>query len=647
MSPVTTGSPPRAARQQFSSHVRIAVQGKNEIIERYALNLSQGGIFIREDAPPAIGQVVLIEFVLPDGTPLARISARVVHSRPATIPGERNAGMGLQFVELDATATQLTQLLKAKQPPTAAPPKIPGQNPSARIDSLAPDTAPKRSDGIVVGIDLGTVNSCIAIVEDGRPRVIKSKRGYETIPSVVYVGTDRTILVGHAAVERMILEPNRAVYGSKRFLGRPFQSKEVQSLGHFFNYEIAQGPDGRAAARMGDVLLRLEVVAAHILKTLRDMAEQELKTEVRRAIITCPAYFDETQRGAVREAGRMAGLHVERVLNEPTAAAVAFGNGRGMKRTVMVYDLGGGTFDATLLKIDGDTLEVLATHGDPFLGGSDFDDRLTEYVLMSYEREKGVALRDNPVAVQRIRFAVELAKRQLSETETASIDLPFIKKSDSGQIDLKMTLSRSLLETLTEDLVDRTMGIVQAVLDQAKMPAAQLDDVILVGGQSRSPHVRSRIQERFGKPPAKNVHPDEAVALGAALVAQAMYANSPLNLKDILPAAIRIGTEGDATRVLLARGTKLPAEVKFEILPEQSAKADYKALLYRGDVETAKGNTFLGTLRMTADQSLVITKTKVVATLKVSADGIMSVTMQHPRTQQIHSVEVSLVDKPQ
>ncbi len=643
---MSTGTPPRAARQQFSSHVRIAVQGKNEILERYALNLSQGGMFVREDAPPAIGQVVLVEFMLPDGTPLARISARVVHSRPATTPGERNAGMGLQFIELDATATQLTQLLKQKQPPSAAPPKMPGA-PSTRVDSLAPDPTPSRAEGVVVGIDLGTVNSCIAIVQDGRPRVIRSKRGYETIPSVVYVGADRGILVGHAAVERMILEPNRAVYGSKRFLGRPFQSKEVQSLGHFFNYEIAQGPDGRAAAKMGDAVLRLEIVAAHILKTLRDMAEHDLKTEVRRAIITCPAYFDETQRGAIREAGRLAGLHVERVLNEPTAAAVAFGHGKGMKRTALVYDLGGGTFDATLLKIDGDTLEVLATHGDPFLGGSDFDDRLTEYVLMSYEREKGVVLRDSQVAVQRIRFAVELAKRQLSEAETASIDLPFIKKTESGQHDLKMTLSRSILETLTEDLVDRTMGIVQVVLDQAKLPASQLDDVILVGGQSRSPHVRRRIQERFGKPPAKNVHPDEAVALGAALVANAMYAKSPLELKDILAAAIRIGEGEGATKVLMARGTKLPAEVKFEILPEQSAKADYKALLYRGDNDKAAGNTFLGTLRMTADQSLVITKTKVVVTLKVSADGIMSVTMQHPRTQQVHSVEVSLVDKPQ
>ncbi|HSI05393.1 MAG TPA: Hsp70 family protein, partial [Myxococcota bacterium] len=578
---MSTGTPPRAARQQFGSHVRIAVQGKNEIIERFASNLSQGGMFIREDAPPAIGQVVLVEFVLPGGAPLARISARVVHSRPATTPGERNAGMGLQFIELDATATQLTQLLKQKQPPSATPPTAPGA-PVSRIDTLAPDKTPARMDGIVVGIDLGTVNSCVAIVQDGRPRVIKSKRGYETIPSVVYVGTDRNILVGHPAVERMILEPHRAVYGSKRFLGRPFQSKEVQSLGHFFNYEIAEGPDGRAAARMGDVVVRLEIVAAHILKTLRDMAEQELNTPVRRAIITCPAYFDETQRGAVREAGRLAGLHVERILNEPTAAAVSYGNGRGMKRTALVYDLGGGTFDATLLKIDGDTLEVLATHGDPFLGGSDFDDRLTEYVLMSYEREKGVVLRDSPVAVQRIRFAVELAKRQLSEVETASIDLPFIKKTDKGAVDLKMTLSRSILETLTEDLVDRTMGIVQAVLDQAKLPASQLDDVILVGGQSRSPHVRRRIQERFGKPPAKNVHPDEAVALGAALVANAMYAKSPLELKDILAAAIRIGDGADGTKVLLSRGTKLPAEAKFDILPDQSAKADYKALLFRG-----------------------------------------------------------------
>lgn len=391
--------------------------------------------------------------------------------------------------------------------------------------------------------------------------------------------------------------------------------------------------------------MRLEIVAAHILRTLREMAEQQLQTEVRRAIITVPAYFDETQRGAVREAGRLAGLHVERILNEPTAAAVAFGYGRGLTRTVLVYDLGGGTFDATLLTVKNDTLEVLATNGDPFLGGSDFDDRLTEYVLMSYERESGVSLRDSAVAVQRVRFAVELAKRQLSETETTSIDLPFIKKTPTGQLDLKMSLSRSILETLTEDLVDRTLGIVQAVLDVAKVPSSRIDDIILVGGQSRSPHVRRRIAERFGKQPTKNVHPDEAVAIGAALVANAMYEKSPLDLKDILAAAIRLGNPDGSTRVLLPRGSRLPAEAQFEIAPEPGAKTEYKGMLYRGDAETTAENTFLGAARMPADQALALTKTKVTATLRVTVDGLLSVSMQHPRTGQTHSVEVSLVER--
>lgn len=231
---MTNGTNQRPRRQQFSSHVRIAVQGKDDVLERYAANLSQGGLFVRDDAPPAIGSVVLIEFVLPDGTPLSRITGRVVHARPATTPGERNAGMGVQFVELDQTASQLVQALKARQPSEAAPPKLPGSG-TSRVDQLAPDAPAKRMDGVVVGIDLGTVNSCIAIVRDGKPRVLRSARGYETIPSVVYVAQDRSVLVGHQAVERMILEPNRAIYGSKRFLGRPFASKEVQSLGHFFN----------------------------------------------------------------------------------------------------------------------------------------------------------------------------------------------------------------------------------------------------------------------------------------------------------------------------------------------------------------------------------------------------------------------------
>ncbi|HET6344806.1 MAG TPA: Hsp70 family protein, partial [Myxococcota bacterium] len=353
--------------------------------------------------------------------------------------------------------------------------------------------------GPIIGIDLGTVNTCVAIVEKGRPRVLTTPDGYETVPSVVFVAADNAITVGRKAMEKMILEPSRGIHGSKRFLGRPFASKEVRSLGHFFNYKLVAGANGRVAAQVGDTTLPLEEVSAHILRLARDMASKLLGQNIGRAVITVPAYFGETQRQAVREAGKLAGLHVERIINEPTAAAVAYGFGHKLKRTILVYDMGGGTFDASLLRIDGDTLEVLATDGDPFLGGQDFDDRMTEYVLMTFERTHGVNIRSDSVAVQRLRFAAQATKHQLSEADTAALEVPYIAQSKGGQVDLRMTFERKLLEELTQDLVNRTLTIVDSVLRTAGVTSTQLDDVLLVGGQSRSPHVRRALVERFGR----------------------------------------------------------------------------------------------------------------------------------------------------
>jgi molecular chaperone DnaK len=643
LSLMSTPKTPRPPRQQFSSRVRFAVSGVDEVSERFAANLSEGGLYVRDENPPPLGSLILIEFVLPDGKPLSRAAARVVHSRPATSKGDRTAGMGLQFVKLDAIAQTIVDTLNARVGKSHAQTTEPEEEQPKRF-SLTPLQSPLLAPaGPIVGIDLGTVNSCVAIVQKGAPKVILSPQGYDTIPSVVFVAQDGDVFVGHKAMERMILDPHRAIYGSKRFLGRPYISREVQTYGHFFNYDLVAGDGGRTAAKMGDRVIDLEAVAGHILRKLRDMAEQALGRTVSRAVVTVPAYFGETQRLAVRQAGRLAGLHVERILNEPTAAAVAYGHGRGMQKTVLVYDLGGGTFDATLLKIERDSFEVLATDGDPFLGGADFDDRLTEYVLSTFERTRKVVLREDPVAVQRLRFAIELAKRQLSEITAAEIDLPYIAQTAAGPVHLRMPIERELLERMTQDLIDRTLIIVQTVLDRAGILSSALDDVLLVGGQSRMPLVRQRLIDRFGRKPSAAVHPTEAVAMGAAIIAEALHTDAAVHLTDILPGTIRLGLADGTTRALLKRGARLPAQTEIEVAPEPG-RAEIRVILFRGEEVLAADNTFLGALNFPPIASSAATTAKVKVNLHVTHDGLMSVTAVHPITGEHKELDLLLSD---
>ncbi|MBI5509562.1 MAG: Hsp70 family protein [Deltaproteobacteria bacterium] len=634
---------PRPQRQQFNSRVRFVVADRQTISERFATNLSEGGLFVQDDNPPAVGSLILIEFVLPDGKPLSRVAARVVHSRPGVVKGDKTAGMGLRFVELDAVAAEIGQQLNSER----ARPSAPGDGAAVeqpRQFSLQPLPAPLLApSGPVIGIDLGTVNSCVAIVNKGTPRVILSPQGYDTIPSVVFVASDGNVFVGHKALERMILDPTSAIYGSKRFLGRPFISREVQTYGHFFNYELVAGRGGRTAAKVGAKTIGLEEVAGHILRKMRDMAEHALGRSVGRAVVTVPAYFGETQRMAVREAGRLAGLNVERILNEPTAAAVAYGFGRRMQKTILVYDLGGGTFDATVLRIENDSFEVLATDGDPFLGGADFDDRLTEYVLSTFERTRRVSLREDAVAVQRLRFAVELAKRQLSEAMRVDLDLPYIAQTADGPVHLRMPLERALFERLTQDLVDRTLTIVQAVLDQAKIKSADLDDVLLVGGQSRTPMVRARLVERFNRRPSAAVHPTEAVALGAALIAEALHSELAVHLADILPASVRLGQSDGTTLLLWHRGVRLPVAREIEVAAEPG-RAEIRVLLFRGENALAADNTFLGAITFPPIASSAAITARARVKIQITSDGILRVTAVHPVTGEHKELDLLLSD---
>jgi molecular chaperone DnaK len=637
MSPTDKKSGP--APQELQSRVRIAVRGQADLEERFAENLSDGGLFVRHDTPPGVGTEVLVEFVLPDGSCLSRIAAKVVHARPATTPGERGAGMGLRFIELDALAREVQAKLDATRPT----PELPAARGTDSIAAM-PRAPLIGADGPVVGIDLGTVNSCVAYVKDGRPTVLTSSEGYQIIPSVVFIAPDGKPVVGHRAVERMILNPGRAIYGSKRFLGRPFASKEVRTLGHFFSYELVATAKGGVAAKVDGAIVPLEEVAGSILKALRELTERELGRTVKRAVVTVPAYFGETQRQAVRDAGRIAGLYVERILNEPTAAAVAYGWGRDVLGTILVYDLGGGTFDVSVLRIDGERVEVLATDGDPFLGGADFDDRITEYVLTHFERQTGVSLRKDMVAVQRVRFSAELCKRQLSEAPVTEMHLPFIGQGKSGPLELRMKLDRDTLEALTRDLVDRTFEFMQQVLDRAKISSSQLDDVLLVGGQTRMPLVRQRLAERFGRKPSASVHPEEAVGLGAAIVANKVQEKKPLELIDILPASLRVGSPDGKAPVLLPRGARLPAEAELFVHPDP-VSSEYRVSFYRGESLVMEGNTLVGTVRMVAGAALVMSNTKAHVRVEINAEGILTASLRHPMTDTVQEAELSLLTK--
>ena len=396
------------------------------------------------------------------------------------------------------------------------------------------DIKPSDGTGPIIGIDLGTTNSACAVLSKGRPLILSSKDGYNTIPSVVALTKRGRLEVGHRARQQMVLNPTQSIFGAKRLVGREFDSPTVRQVKERSHFEIVAGSDHRAAVRLGEDVLSLEEVQGLVLKECREMAEQALGTPVSRAVVTCPAYYSEPQREAVRRAGAMAGLKVERVLNEPTAAALAFGMNRELSKTVLVYDLGGGTFDATLLKLDQNVFEVLATGGDVFLGGVDFDNQLVDLLLERFAAWHKRPFTGDRVALSRVNEAAERMKMALSERTSFEVHLPMLEMDSAGKpLDLRTTVTRAELEAACGELLDRTIQAVQDVLLDAKLRPSQVDDIILVGGMSRMPMVREKLKAVFKKPPQASVNADEAVALGAALYSGTVDKVSSLVLIDV------------------------------------------------------------------------------------------------------------------
>ncbi|MDY7231651.1 Hsp70 family protein [Hyalangium rubrum] len=453
----------------------------------------------------------------------------------------------------------------------------------------------------IIGIDLGTTNTLVASVRNRIPKIVPTDRGNLILPSVVALSSKGDMLVGGIAKDQMVTNPKNTLYGTKRLIGRKYHSKAVEELKSYFHYDIVEGADGDAAVALGGKTYSLQHVAGLILGQVKTIAEQFLGGPIAEAVISVPAYYNDNQRNAVKEAGRLAGFDVKRIVNEPTAAALAYGFNRGLDQKILVYDLGGGTFDVSVLQLTGNVFEVLATGGDTFLGGVDFDNRVIDYVLQKFHEAHGIDLAQSPIAMQRIKNAAEAAKIDLTLRLNVVIDLPYIEERKGKPIDLRIPLTRDVLNALTGDLVARTFEMCDRVLEEKGIKRTEIDEIILVGGQSRMPLVQQKIQEHFGKPPRKGVHPDECVALGAALLADSLGSLDSVTLLDALSMPIGYGLPNLRVRRIIEKNSAIPLVRSFRLPAPKDPSSQFIELdIYQGDSDLIVDNEYLGTVRVPA-----------------------------------------------
>jgi molecular chaperone DnaK len=452
----------------------------------------------------------------------------------------------------------------------------------------------------ILGIDLGTTNTCVAYVRNKVAKVVPSDKGSLILPSVVAMSEKGDLLVGNVAKDQMVVNPRNTIYGAKRLIGRKYNSKVVQDIKHYFSYEIVEGPEGESAAVLGGKTYTMPQISAFVLQHCKRVAEATLGQEITDAVISVPAYYNDNQRQAAKEAGRLAGFNVRRIVNEPTAAALAYGLNRGFDHKVLVYDLGGGTFDVSVLHLHGNVMEVLATGGDTFLGGVDFDNRIIDFVLEEFRNETKIDLTQSPIAMQRIKNAAEAAKIDLSLMSNVVIELPFITDRRGKPVDLRIPLSRERVNTLVMDLVEKTFELVDRVLGEKNLDRQELQEVLLVGGQTRMPLVQGKAHQYFGKPPRKGVHPDESVALGAALLAESLQEIDSVTLVDVLSMPIGFAMAGGRFRKVIEKNTQIPSQRSFRLPPARGG-AGLELDIFQGDSEKILDNEYLGTLRFPAD----------------------------------------------
>ncbi len=567
--------------------------------------------------------------------PLPRKTATSTPTSTSTSPATPAPVSTSDFAEVSSRVLGSAQ--RRPEAPPRPPPPVPRPPPSAGPvvePDVVPEAKPVELGSRIIGIDLGTTNSAAAVVKGGKPFIIPSREGYSTIPSVVALSDKGSLIVGHVARDRLLVNPRGTVHGAKRLIGRQFHSPVVRDLAGRFSYEIVAGPRGEAAVKLGDKIFSLQKISAMVLAQVKGLAEQWLGEEVHRAVITVPAYYNDNQRQAVRAAGALAGLQVERIVNEPTAAALAFAHGRKVEQRVLVYDLGGGTFDTSVLELHGNVYEVIATGGDTFLGGVDFDKALLDELMGRFKAQHGVDFAGDRVAFQRIAEAAERAKVALSERLSTQVNLPYVTAVGSQAYALQATVTRAELEGLTRHLVERTLRVCDDVLCNAGLKPSDIGEVLLVGGQSRMPLVRSLIREFFGKEPCKSVHADEAVALGAAILADSLMtseADAPV-LLDVLPMSIGIGQPGGRFKRVIERNTTLPCRRTHSIWTSAQQGRTLAIPVFQGESERAQENEYLGTL-LVADLPPGLDGDVVFdVTFTLSTESILTVTAEERGT---------------
>lgn len=477
--------------------------------------------------------------------------------------------------------------------------------------------------GRTIGIDLGTTNTVVAVLEDGRPRVLEDEKGYKVLPSVVSWKGEGRYVVGPAAKNLILTAPDKTVYAVKRLMGRRFDSPEVQDARKRMTFGIEAGPDGYCQVEVGDTLMTPVEVSAVILQVARQIAERAIGEEVEEAVITVPAYFNHAQRTATMDAARLAGLHCERLLNEPTAAALAYGFRKDLERTICVYDLGGGTFDVSVLHLSHGVYEVLATTGDTYLGGNDFDERVVDYLADRFQNREGLDPRDDRAALQRLREASERAKCELSFSDKSTVFIPQL----IGGKNLEIAVSRQTIESLCEDLVQRTVAVTQKSIADAGLKLSDVEDVILVGGQTRMPRVREVISGLFSKEPNRSVHPEEVVAVGAAVHAESLVTPelNPTLLIDVTPFDLGIDSAGGYFTPIIDRNSKIPAARTRTFTTVVDNQDQVRITVRQGESPRADENEFLGEFVLTGLRPTPRMEPKFDVSFRIDASGILHV----------------------
>ncbi len=684
-------------KQPLGLTVKLPFSSVDEFVQRYGANVSIGGVYLRSKALKPPGTKVTLDLKLQSGQRLIYAAGEV-----AFVTGHKGGGvlgLGIRFTSIldegskELLGTRIATLPhgKSTEPPLpsnvgpadssptalgapatpqapAAPPTLsapspgalPGGAPQKLSESAGPTIAapafeepkeePKRV-GPIIGIDLGTTNSCAAWVgKNGKPTVLASREGYNTVPSILALNARGKLVIGHPAKGQMLTNPRLTVYGSKRLVGRAFDSPVVQHIKDKFYYEVVADPaTGDAAVKLGDRVYTLQQISALILREVREIAQIKIGEPVSRAVITVPAYYNDNQRQAVREAGRLAGLYVERIVNEPTAAALAYGYGRKLAQKVMIYDLGGGTFDASVLELNDNVYEVLSTGGDTFLGGLDFDNAIVAHLLHEFETRHGVKFDGDRVAMQRIVDAAERAKCQLSERTEVRVHVPFVSMAGDKPLDLDVMLTRPKLIELTQALVERTINVCKEVLEARKLQPSQIDELILVGGQSRFPLVHEKVQAFFGKSASKSVHPDEAVALGAALLAHSLTQaeSGQVLLIDVLPMAIGVGLPGGRFKPVIERNTPLPAKKEYKLATTRDNQTDLEVTAFQGDSLKAPENEYLGTIKLTDLPRGPKGTVMITVTFELSNECLLKVTARDDVSGREVSATMSTKDTPE